>query len=113
VHYPDYLRELAQKPQALRQVAPELLADMDESYRKLHAMLVARHGELEAAFQVLAKLLGCAHSHGEQAVGAARAAALAEERPGTPRSDTPPTQVTVPPRLAAIHCRHPAAHPRP
>ncbi len=102
VHYPDYLRELAKKPQALRQVAPELLADMDESYRKLHAMLVARHGELEAA-RVLAKLLGCAHSQGEQAVGAALAAALAEERPATARSDTPPRQVTVPPRLAAIH----------
>lgn len=104
VHYLDYLRELAKKPQALRQVAPELLAEMDESYRKLHGMLVAKQGELEAA-KVLAKLLGCAHSQGEQAVGAALAAALAKERehPASPRSDTPPQEVTVPPRLAAIH----------
>lgn len=103
VHYPDYLRELAKKPQALRQVAPELLAEMDESYRRLHGMLLAKHGELEAA-RVLAKLLGCVHREGEQALAEALTAALAKERkqPVRPAPATPRQEVTVPPRLAAI-----------
>jgi transposase len=103
VRYRDYLRELATKPHALRQVAPELLAEMDEPYRHLHGVLVARHGEMEAA-RVLAKILGCAHTQGEQAVGQALAAALARDRQ-QPTSPQPalPGPVTVPARLAAIH----------
>jgi transposase len=103
VRYRDYLRELAGKPQALRQVAPELLTEMDEPYRRLHGLLVARHGELDAA-RVLSKILGCAHAHGEQAVGQALAAALAEARAVVPPAEpaTHPAVVTVPERLAAI-----------
>ena len=101
--YRDYLPELAKKPHALRQVAPELLAELDESYRKLHGMLVATHGELDAA-RVLAKLLGCAANQGEQALAEALTAALARARehndslpPGKE-----PRHASVPPRLAAI-----------
>lgn len=102
VRYRDYLRELAKKPQALRQVAPELLAEMDESYRKLYGMLVARHGELDAA-RVLAKLLGCAESQGEQALAEALTAALAKERePSALPPKTEPEHAVLPPRLAAI-----------
>ena len=103
VRYRDYMRELATKPQALRQVAPELLAEMDEPYRHLHGVLVARHGELDAA-RVLAKILGCAESQGEQAIGQALEAALAKgrEHPAAARSASS-CEVTVPARLAAIH----------
>jgi hypothetical protein len=103
VHYRDYLRELARKPQALRQVAPELLAELDEPYRRLHGLLVAKHGELDAA-RVLGKILGCAQAHGEQAVGQALAAALAEARTAVPEAApaTYPGVVRVPARLAAI-----------
>ena len=103
VLYRDYLPELAKKPQALRQVAPELLAELDESYRKLHGMLVARHGELDAA-RVLAKLLGCAENQGEQALAEALTAALTKERQQTasPPPQTEPEHAVLPPRLAAI-----------
>ena len=103
VRYRDYLRELATKPQALRQVAPELMAELDAPYRHLWGVLVTRHGELDAA-RVLAKILGCAHTQGEQAVGQALAAALAhaQEHPA-PCRPVVPCPVTVPARLAAIH----------
>jgi transposase len=101
VRYRDYLRELARKPHALRQVAPELLAELGEPYRQLHGVLVARHGELDAA-RVLAKILGCAHTHGEQAVSQALAAALAKGREHPAPDGSVPSQVAVPKRLAAI-----------
>ena len=103
VRYRDYLRELATKPQALRQVAPELMAELDAPYRHRWGVLVTRHGELDAA-RVLAKILGCAHTQGEQAVGQALAAALAhaQEHPA-PCRPVVPCPVTVPARLAAIH----------
>ena len=103
VHYPDYLPELAKKPHALRQVAPELLAEMDEPYRRLHGMLVTKHGELEAA-RVLAKLLGCVAHEGEHAIAEALTAALAKEREhsAAPPPGTEPRQASIPPRLAAI-----------
>lgn len=102
VRYRDYMRELATKPQALRQVAPELLAEMDEPYRHLHGVLVARHGEMDAA-RVLAKILGCAESQGEQAVGQALEAALAKGRAHPAVRPASSCEVTVPARLAAIH----------
>ena len=84
-------------------MAPELLAEMNQSYRTLHGMLVARHGELEAA-RVLAKLLGCAENQGEQTLAEALTAALAKEptQATSPSPQTEPKQATLPPRLAAI-----------
>jgi transposase len=103
VRYRDYVRELARKPHALRQVAPELLAELDEPYRRLHGALVAQHGELDAA-RVLAKILGCAHSQGEQKVGQTLAAALAADRaPAASPEPAAGRSITVPGRLAAIH----------
>ena len=57
VVYRHYLPELARKPQALRQVAPELLAELGEPWGSLWQLLAATHGQLEAA-RILAKLLG-------------------------------------------------------
>jgi hypothetical protein len=67
VTYRHYLRELSRKPQALRQVAPELLAELGEPYRRLWAALSEVYGELEAA-RVLAKILAVVGSCGEEKV---------------------------------------------
>ena len=44
VRYAHYFEELSRKPQAVRQVAPELLAELGPAYRKLWRMLELRHG---------------------------------------------------------------------
>jgi hypothetical protein len=65
VVYRHYLPELARKPQAVRQIAPELLAELGEPWGGLWQLLAATHGQLEAA-RVLAKLLGTLEEHGEE-----------------------------------------------
>ena len=67
VKYRHYLSELSRKPQALRQVAPELLQELEEPYRQLWQGLRDVHGELEAA-RVLAKILAATSTHGEEKV---------------------------------------------
>jgi transposase len=67
VTYRHYLRELARKPQAVRQVAPELLAELGEPYGELWKVLAGTHGEREGA-RVLAKILAAVLDHGEEAV---------------------------------------------
>jgi hypothetical protein len=62
--YRHYLKELARKPQAVRQVAPKLLAELGTPYQGLWEMLCPRYGELEAA-RVVAKLLGAIDHEGE------------------------------------------------
>lgn len=79
VKYRNYLRELARKPQAVRQVAPELLAELGEPYGKLWKVLVGTHGEREGA-RVLAKILAAILDHGEEAVRHAIDHAIASGR---------------------------------
>jgi len=67
VSYRHYLPELAKKPQAVRQVAPELLSELGEPYGKLWELLVTAHGERDAS-RVLAKLLRVIASQGEEPV---------------------------------------------
>jgi len=67
VSYRHYLPELAKKPQAVRQVAPELLAELGEPYEKLWDLLTATHGEKDAA-RVLAKIMGTVVGAGEHPV---------------------------------------------
>ncbi len=74
--YRHYLEELAKKPQAVRQVAPELLAELGEPYPKLWELLCARYDEREAS-RLLARILGAVVDHGEQPVAEALVAALA------------------------------------
>jgi hypothetical protein len=64
VSYRHYLKELARKPQAVRQVAPKLLAELGAPYQGMWEMLCPRYGELEAA-RVVAKLLGAIDHEGE------------------------------------------------
>jgi len=79
IRYRHYLSELAKKPQALRQVAPELIREMGEPYGKLWEMLTERYGEKEAS-RVLCRILGAAVDHGEELVGKALQAALSQGR---------------------------------
>jgi len=65
--YRHYLGELSRKPQALRQVAPELLDELEEPYRRLWDALADAHGELEAA-RVLAKILAVSSVSGQEKV---------------------------------------------
>ena len=70
VRYRHYLPELMKKPQAVRQVAPELIAELGEPYGKLWNLLVATHNEKEAA-RTLSRILAAMVDHGEQKVTAA------------------------------------------
>lgn len=107
VRYRHYLRELAKKPQAVRQVAPELVAELGEPYGRLWGLLVSCHGDREAA-RVLARIVGAIVDHGEADVSAALSRALTREscdllelQVGSSSAVTPATSITVPPALAA------------
>ena len=76
VSYRHYLPELAKKPQAVRQVAPELLAELGPPYGELWQVLTATHGERDAA-RVLSKIVGAVAGHGEEPVRQALDRALA------------------------------------
>jgi len=75
ISYRHYLPELARKPQAVRQVAPELVAELGEPYGRLWSLLVGRYGAREAA-RVLSRVLGTVVDHGSQTVAEALEAAL-------------------------------------
>ncbi len=79
IQYCHYLPELARKPQAVRQVAPELVAELGEPYARLWSLLEGRYGGHEAA-RVLARVLGAVIDHGSQAVGEALEAAMQADR---------------------------------
>jgi transposase len=81
IRYRDYLPELAHKPQAVRQVAPELLAELGEPWVRLWNLLVATHGEREAA-RVLSRILAAVVKHGEERVRADLEAALCDDAKG-------------------------------
>lgn len=76
IDYRDYQRELSRKPQAVRQVAPELVAQLGEPYRRLWALLEQTHGDRQAG-RILAGILGALDVHGENAVTVALSEALA------------------------------------
>ena len=79
VRYRHYLSELAKKPQAVRQVAPELIREMGGPYERMWEMLLDRYGAKEAA-RVLARILGAVVDHGEEPVADALTAALCNGR---------------------------------
>ena len=67
VQYRDYFSELRKKPQAVRQIAPELLAELGEPFSALWHMLEASHGGKQAG-RIFAQLLGAMVDHGEAAI---------------------------------------------
>lgn len=79
VVYAHYFDELSRKPQAVRQVAPELLEELGPAYRKLWRMLETQHGALETA-RLFSKLLSAVIDHGHEEVAAALEEALTAGR---------------------------------
>ena len=80
IWYPHYLRELSRKPQALRQVAPELMAQLGEPFAALWRQLVLEHGELEAA-RLYKPVLRAIKQDGMEPVRMRLAAAIHEPQP--------------------------------
>ena len=80
IDYRHYLAELARKPQAVRQVLPDLLRDLGGPFPAIWAQLHGAHGPRDAA-RLFAKVLGQLDTHGATVVVPALAAALAT---GTP-----------------------------
>jgi len=79
IRYRHYLPELARKPQAVRQVAPELVEELGEPYGRLWSLLVGSYGSREAA-RVLARVLGAIVDHGSETVAEALEAAMGAGR---------------------------------
>ncbi|MFQ5796935.1 MAG: IS21 family transposase [Candidatus Bipolaricaulia bacterium] len=75
VRYRHYLPELAKKPQAVRQVAPELVAELGPPYGQLWQMLSDTHGARKGA-RVLAGVISAIVRLGEEPVREAVQAAL-------------------------------------
>jgi transposase len=99
ITYRHYLPTLARKPQALRQVAPELMQELGEPYCALWGMLTQTHGERDAA-RVLAKLLAAIVEHGEGSVTAALAPVIQRERIALTALQEQMTQETRPQCIA-------------
>ena len=104
VRYRHYLPELARKPQAVRQVAAELLAELGEPFGRLWRLLVDVHGPREAA-RVFARVLAVVVDHGRDRVAVAIEQALAADRLdllslAAVVSSPAPTTIEVPASLA-------------
>jgi hypothetical protein len=80
IDYRHYLPELARKPQAVRQVLPELLRDLGAPFPEVWEHFHAAHAPREAA-RLFAKVLGQLDTHGFKVVVPALEDAL---RRGTP-----------------------------
>jgi transposase len=80
IDYRHYLPELARKPQALRQVLPDLLRDLGAPFPAVWARLQSAHGDRDAA-RLLAKILGELDARGAGAVLPALDAVLASDAP--------------------------------
>jgi len=80
IDYRHYLTELARKPQAVRQVLPDLLRDLGAPFPAIWDQLHGAHGPRDAA-RLFAKVLGQLDTQGAAVVVPALTAALAT---GTP-----------------------------
>ena len=80
VVYRHYLRELATKPQALRQVSHKLIAELGEPFAETWRVLVESVGPKRAA-QTMARVLGHLETKGERPVREALARALTRGEP--------------------------------
>jgi len=94
IRYRHYLPELARKPQAVRQVAPELVAELGEPYGRLWQLLQDTYGPLDGA-RVLARVLGAVNQHGAAVVGQALEKSL-EIGDSTPLGLVPPPTREMP-----------------
>ena len=92
----NYLSELARKPQAVRQVLPDLLRDLGDPFPAIWDQLQEAHGPREAA-RHFAKVLGQLETHGAAMVVPALTVALAT---GTPLLLALTPARSAPPRIA-------------
>jgi hypothetical protein len=90
IDYRHFLPELARKPQAVRQVLPELLRDLGAPFPAVWGRLTAQHGPREAA-RHFARILGQLETHGDTVVVPALETALAAGTP-LPLALTPATR---------------------
>lgn len=67
IRYINYLPELARKPQAVRQVAPQLVKELGEPFPQLWEMLTGVYGGREAG-RVLSRIIGAMLEHGQEEV---------------------------------------------
>lgn len=100
IDYRHYLPELAKKPQAVRQVLPELLRDLGDPFPAVWTALQAAHPEREAA-RLFAKVLAQIEIHGLTHVATTVARAL--------RTGTPILLAVTPPASARAVVEVPAA----
>jgi hypothetical protein len=101
IDYRHYLPELARKPQAVRQVLPDLLRDLGAPFPAVWDRLHAAHDPREAA-RLLAKILGELERRGPAEVVPRLEAALASGTPlllARPARPTATAGVDVPPPL--------------
>jgi len=107
VDYRHYLPELARKPQAVRQVAPELTRDLGEPFGRAWQELVDCHGPREAA-RIFARVLQSVVDRGRDSVAETIELALASGEPLLLALLTPPTPAAdlpscdIPDRLKAF-----------
>jgi hypothetical protein len=94
VDYRHYLPELARKPQALRQVAEELLPRLNETYTRVWRQLVDEHGPKQGA-RAFAQVLKAVVEHGETAVAQRLELALASGEPLQLAAHPPPPPTAV------------------
>ena len=79
VDYRHYLGELSRKPQAVRQLAPELVAVLGEPFGRLWTRLEREQGPHEGA-RSLARLLRAVDEHGDERVREVLEQVLEQER---------------------------------
>lgn len=80
IDYRHYLRELARKPQAVRQVADELLSSLGEPFASAWRLLVDENGPKQAA-RVFAQVLRAVEDLGERVVAERLRVAIAAGAP--------------------------------
>jgi hypothetical protein len=105
IRYRHYVRELSRKPQALRQVAEELLGELGEPFTSAWRQLVDEQGPRQGA-RAFAQLLKGIERHGERAVADRVAAALAQGEPLHLALVQPAPEVSVAPDGLPAALRH-------
>ena len=80
IDYRHYIRELAHKPQAVRQVAAELIRDLGEPFGDAWRSLLDAHGP-KGASRIFAKVLAVIETRGIRAVADTVRTALVDNEP--------------------------------
>jgi transposase len=101
IKYRHYLPELSRKPQALRQVAPELMPELGEPYARLWDLLEQTHGGREAA-RVFSRIVAAIVEHGAMEVGAALEQLISSDSAELSRSMSQRSQSRTVPELIPV-----------